>query len=218
MAIRRGSGFCAWCALPASAPARRPGTARDVDRLQPRSQRRQHVIVDAVADIGDPFGPTARLREDTAKECRIGLGDMPARRRADEIRLEFERADEGFGLGAGVARYTDLVTGPPCPGERRQGIGIEVFSHEVIDHAGRPPRLPLLLEIDVGPEQAEHILIGTARLDDRAQRGEKGAAGHAQPCGPGGEPALFARQRLAYIEDQEPRYHAVRPANGSMPI
>jgi hypothetical protein len=80
-----------------------------MDRIEAGGQRRQHVVVDAVADIGDVAGDGAGLRDDALKERRVGLGHVPARGRADEVGLEIERTDEVFAGGAGVARDPDAI-------------------------------------------------------------------------------------------------------------
>ncbi len=72
------------------------------------------------------------LGDDAAEESGIGLGNLPAGGGADEVRLERQRAQEGFGLGAGVAGHADAVAGRARPGQRRQDVGIEVRQHESI--------------------------------------------------------------------------------------
>src|SRR5262245_18667408 len=54
-----------------------PRAARDVDGLQAGLQGGQHVVVDALADIGDFFGSTAGFGNQALEEGLVRLGDAP---------------------------------------------------------------------------------------------------------------------------------------------
>lgn len=162
-----------------------PGPAPKEHGHHPGGGGRDHVVVEAVAHVGDPLGRHAGLLDDAFEEARRGLLDAPVPGGGGDIDGEAQRGEQLGGRGRVVGGDPEQV--PACPQGRqtRQDVGVEVVVVEAIGASPAPlAQAAPLGVVDAGSDDVEDAAVVLPPLDHRSEHGEEGETGDAQVVGP----------------------------------
>src|SRR5262245_3227735 len=161
-----------------------PGPATDVHRHEAEGERRLHVVVDAIADVGDLRSSEPGLGHEPLEEATRGLFDAPAGRGAGEVDVLADDVLEALG------RVADHAHAQAARAQSRQ--------------AGQRVRIEVLnLELGAGPldaEQLPDLAVVAAARDQPAECSHQGEARDAGDVGGALPEARLVDERLPGVE------------------
>src|SRR4051794_29117382 len=162
-----------------------PGPAADVHGAQARCARGEHVVVDAVADVGDPPALAAAGVDHSLEELRRRLLDAPVGGRRDEVDVETDAVVRALRRVAGEA---EPVAALPQLVEARPRVVVEVAALEAAPAA----------RFDT--EQLVDTPMSLATGREAADHSGKGEPRHAEVVGDLRPHARFVDEGLADVE------------------
>ena len=184
-------------------------------------RRAEHVVVDAVAHVGDRRRWQVEPRGERGEERRVGLLD--ARLSLDATRSSATPRSSNSRSAARrlVARHADPEPGVAQGPQRRDGIGVQVVGDEQLREARLDPSPALGAEVRVGPQQPERDPVVLAARDRPAQHAEEGERRHAEPVRPPDQPGsprrASRRRRRRRPGRPAPAVSASGPASSCRP-
>ena len=186
--------------------ARRGGTPMARGAAAPFAagpSRRQHVVVEPVADVHDLARCAPRRRDHRGEELRRRLLGAEVGGDQDRVDVEVHRLQRRLGLRRLVAGDDHLVPGGAQGREARAHVTVEVVGVEVLAQPVGivgPPAGQLGVDVDARAQHLGRRRCAVGRGPPSPQHTEHRQGGDAQPVGPAGPDAALVDHCLADVE------------------